>query len=73
MINAPKIGDKVCYVPKHYEEDGRYENGIIKEIPQPFEDHIRVVYNCGGDWTNYFNYTSALTHVRDLYPGWQHK
>jgi len=72
MINLAelKIGDKVYYQPEHY--DDKYENGIVKEIPNWSTDSVRVVYNCAGDWKNYENYTSALTNVRDLYIGWKH-
>lgn len=66
-----KIGDKVCYQPEHYRED-EYENGIVKAIPDFTYESVRVVYNCAGDWENYQNYTSALTNLRDLEPGWKH-
>lgn len=65
-----KVGDKVYYQPDHYSED-KWENGMVKEIPD-FPDHVRVVYNCAGDWNNFKNYTSALTHIRDLKLGWKH-
>lgn len=72
MINITelKIGDKVFYQPDYYQLD-RYENGIVKEIPDYSVDSVRVVYNCAGDWKNYMNYTSALTNQRDLYLGWK--
>lgn len=75
MINSAtiKIGEKVYYQPKHYKVDDKFENGIVKEIPEHTTTSIRVVYNCGGDWKNYKNYTSALTSVDDLYYGWKHK
>lgn len=66
-----KVGDKVCYQPDHYSED-RWENGMVKEIPEFTTTSVRVVYNCDGDWDNYKNYTSALTHIRDLKLGWKH-
>lgn len=66
-----KVGDKVHYQPEHY-GDEKWENGIIKEIPEWSLDSIRVVYNCGGDWKNYKDYTSALTNIRDLKLGWKH-
>lgn len=71
-ISKLKIGDKVCYQPEHYKEDDRFENGMVKEIPDFTNDAIRVVYNCGGDWDNFKNYTSALTDIRDLTLGWKH-
>ena len=70
-ISKIRVGDKVCYQPDHYKIDNKYENGIVKEVPDWSIDSIRVVYNCGGDWKNYKDYTSALTNVRDLSLGWQ--
>lgn len=67
-----KVGDKVYYQPGHYTDQGKWENGIVKEIPEHSIDSVRVVYNCAGDWKNYTNYTSVLTHQRDLYLGWKH-
>jgi hypothetical protein len=66
---TPKVGDKVCYRPNHYIERDLFENGIVKEICE--DGDIRVVYNCGGDWENYTNYTSAKTRLEDLEPGWR--
>ncbi|HEO64633.1 MAG TPA: hypothetical protein ENI73_02070 [Spirochaetes bacterium] len=66
-----KIGDKVNYRPGHYNKN-EYENGIVKEIPPDNLLAVRVVYNCAGDWENYFNYTSALTRCKDLYMDWRH-
>ncbi len=73
MINIAnlKVGDKVHYQPEHY-DDSRWENGIIKEVPEFSLDSVRVVYNCAGDWKNYNNYTSALTNLRDIKLGWRH-
>lgn len=77
-LSKLKVGDKVYYQPEHYAED-EFENGIVKEIPafafkpenQVGYDCVRVVYNCGGKWDKYYNYTSALTHKRDLFIGWK--
>lgn len=69
IINI-KIGEKVHYIP--FEGCDKYENGIVKEIPEWSKDSIRVVYHCAGDWKSYMDYTSALTNVRDLFPGWKH-
>jgi hypothetical protein len=71
-ISKIKIGDKVCYQPDHYKSENKYENGIVKEVPDWSKDSIRVVYNCAGDWNNYKDYTSALTNVRDLTLGWKY-
>ena len=81
MIDVLKlrVGDKVHYQPEHYGET-RWENGLIKEIPDSatakprcFATHncIRVVYNCAGNWGNFKDYTSALTNLRDLKLGWK--
>ena len=74
MINIAelKIGDKVCYQPDHYKSDGKYENGMIKEIPSHTNTSVRVVYNCVGDWDNFKDYTYALTSLTDLTLGWKH-
>jgi hypothetical protein len=71
-ISKLKVGDKVCYQPEHYKLDGRYENGMVKEIPEHTNTSIRVVYNCAGNWDNFKDYTSALTDIRDLIIGWKH-
>lgn len=75
MLNKEdvKVGDRVYYQPSHYREQDKWENGIVKEIPEHTSSSIRVVYNCGGDWSNYQNYTSALTDCRDLNEGWIEK
>jgi hypothetical protein len=65
-----KIGDKVHYQPAHY-EDHEWENGIIKEIPEHTNKSVRVVYHCAGNWDDYKNYTSAMTDLIDLKPGWR--
>lgn len=57
------VGQKVYYASSH----GRKENGIVKSIT---EHGIFVVYNCGGDWANYRDYTAANTNVCDLRSGW---
>lgn len=67
-----KVGDKVCYLPDHYRTEGRWENGIIKEIPTHTNKEVRVVFNCAGEWDNFMNYTSQLTPVKDLHKGWKH-
>jgi hypothetical protein len=71
-ISQLKVGDKVCYQPKYYGDD-KWENGMVKEIPDHSDDSVRVVYNCNGEWKNYRDYTSALTNARDLKKGWRHE
>ena len=75
--------DKVYYQPEHYKNilvldntteetvTEKWENGLVKEIPDWSTDSVRVVYNCCGDWNNYKDYTSALTNISDLYLGWK--
>ena len=63
-----KIGDKVHYTPR----EGVYENGMVKEIPDHTNTQVRVVYNCGSDWDNFMDYTSALTPISKLCMGWKH-
>lgn len=65
-----KPGDKVCYQPEYWKEQGRFENGIVKEFLNKYNE-IRVVYHCGEDWENYQNYTGALTPIKDLKRGWK--
>lgn len=68
-----KPGDKVRYMGNHH----RFPNGepgIIKSVQStPSGDWLYVVYNCGGDWDNYQNYTGARTHHSQLKPGWDEK
>jgi hypothetical protein len=76
-LSKAKPGQKVHYQPEHYGPD-EWENGIIKEVPafafNPGSvvgyNCVRVVYHCGGNWDRYQDYTSALTNVCDLKPGW---
>jgi len=64
-----KIGDEVCYQPQHH---SKYENGIVKSIPTHTDQSVFVVYNCGGKWHNFTDYTAALTNIRDLTKGWKY-
>jgi len=66
-----KKGDKVHYQPDHYKKDDRWENGLVKTIPTHRDDAVFVVYNCGGRWDRYEEYTAALTNLRDLNMGWK--
>ena len=73
IIDSSKliVGDKVHYQPDHYGPQ-KWENGIIKEIPDHTLTSVRVVFNCAGDWDNFMNYTSALTDLKDLFEGWKY-
>jgi len=64
------IGDKVHYQPAYYENE-KWENGIIKEIRKHVVDSVWVVYNCASNWSQYMDYTSAKTNLRDLKLGWK--
>ena len=68
LINMKK-GDKVHYIPFEGCDETQMENGIVKR-ETPDKTGAFVVYNCGGDWDNYENYTAASTNFRDLKPGW---
>lgn len=72
MLDIAKltIGQKVHYQPKHFGD--KFENGMIKEIPEHTNTEVRVVFNCGGDWDNFQDYTSALTKISDLHLNWKH-
>ena len=61
-----KKGDKVTYTRRG---TGHKENGIVKKN-HPDGGKAWVVYNCGGDWDNYRNYTAALTEYDLLSEGW---
>lgn len=71
-ISNLKIRDKVCYQPEHYKNDNKWENGMVREIPEHTNKAIRVVYNCCGMWDDFMNYTSVLTNLEDLSLGWKH-
>jgi hypothetical protein len=66
-----KVGDHVHYQPSHYLKEDRWENGIVKVIPEFTVSSVRVVYNCGGEWDHYEDFTSAMTDCRDLNKGWR--
>jgi hypothetical protein len=55
--SALRIGDKVHYQPEHY-GDGRWENGIIKEIRDNNTKAVWVVYNCNEEWFFYASDTA---------------
>ena len=65
MEHIVQKGDKVYYTSPH----GKTENGVVKSLSESGEAAF-VVYNCGGDWANYENYTGAHTKLSHLAPGW---
>jgi len=62
-------GDSVCYIRDGETDPKKYENGVIKTL-HPDGDKAWVVYNCGGEWHKYKEYTGALTNFSNLKPGW---
>lgn len=68
-ISLLKVGQKVHYRPEHYSPN-EFENGIVKEIREGKTDGVWVVYHCNGEWDNFYEYTGALTNLRDLNFGW---
>lgn len=72
MVNVKELtkGSKVHYIPQHYVENGKYENGIVKSITPNGE--VFVVYNCNGEWHNFENYIAANTNPEDLFPDWKY-
>ena len=71
-MEKPKVGDNVHYQPKHYQERDFWENGVVKEVRADVDDAVWVVYNCGGEWHRYQEFTSAKTRLIDLVAGWRY-
>ena len=63
------MGKKVHYIPFDGCDESIMENGIVKRIT-PDGNGAFVVYNCGGNWNDFQNYTAANTNLRDLKLGW---
>lgn len=59
-------GVKVTYNPGY----GKHEKGIVKSLPDDQPSYAFVVYNCGGNWEDYENYTAARTPISGLTLGW---
>ena len=57
------IGDRVTYNPGY-----KKEHGVVKSVAS--DGNYFVVYNCGGEWEHYHDYTAAKTPADDLYYGW---
>ena len=70
-MNKPSVGDYVHYEPDHYKEMGMFENGIVKEVREDVDDAVWVVYNCGGEWLRYKEFTAAKTYLSDLKKWWR--
>jgi hypothetical protein len=69
MENKFKVGDSVHYIPYKDAPVSIYENGIVKSKHPDKDNCVFVVYKTP-DWSNYQNYTAALTDIKDLRPGW---
>jgi hypothetical protein len=65
-----KVGDRVHYLPFEGCPPEKIENGRVKEIPDHTNSSVRVVFNCGGEWNNFMDYTSQLTPLSRLRMGW---
>lgn len=59
-----EVGEKVTYHCFN-----KKQKGIVKS--ESDEEHVFVVYNCGGDWGNYKFFTAARTNINDLTLGWE--
>ena len=70
MNKMPKVGDSVCYQPEHLRKVGKFENGVVKFVSVSEKDACWVVYNCGGEWHKFMDYTAAKTKLTDLKEGW---
>lgn len=66
-----KIGAKVHYRHEDWAKN-KWQNGIVKEIPENSVTDVRVVFHCAGDWKNFKEYTAQLTPLKDLTQGWRH-
>jgi hypothetical protein len=66
MVNVSELkkGDSIHYKPEH----GEIQNGVVKSIAP--NGGVFVVYNCGGEWHRFEEYTAANTRAEDLYLGW---
>jgi hypothetical protein len=64
MINLEQLTEKDIgrFVEYHSYPDN-IETGRIKSWNKKW---IFVVYNCGGDWIRYRDYTAAATNPKDL-------
>lgn len=59
------VGDKVNYCPPWSKQP---ENGIVKALAD--DGDYFVVYQCGGNWGDYAQYTAAKTPVEFVKEGW---
>lgn len=64
-----ETGMKVHYIPYKGCTDNEMENGIVKSFAND-TDYVFVVFHCGDEWGNYFNYTGQRTAISDLKEGW---
>ena len=63
------VGDKVHY--RNTFDKNYFENGIVKTIPEIFDNYVWVVYHCDNKWDEYHKYTGVRTCIDDLNIGWK--
>jgi hypothetical protein len=61
-------GDKVHYIPFEGADKSLYQNGIVKSFSD--DEHLFVVFNCGGEWENYRCFTAQRTRISQLKKNW---
>jgi len=61
-----EVGEKVTYI----NPPSNHQQGIIKSIE---DGRIFVVFNCGGEWHRYAEFTAALTPEEYLFHGWEYE
>lgn len=62
------IGQKIRY---HSISTNKIEKGIVKSLDPVNNNVAYVVFNCGGDWENYQNYTAERCLISELFEGWE--
>jgi hypothetical protein len=63
-------GDRVYYIPFDGCPFEKIEFGIVKSINEMDLTSLFVVFNCGEDWENYWDYTGQSTKKENLFDGW---
>ena len=59
-------GEKVTYIGNPRQG---IQHGMVRKI-HPEQDRVAVVFNCGGNWENFENYTAARCKASELEKGW---
>jgi hypothetical protein len=60
-------GDTVTYTPFNGADKSKEQQGIVKTID---ERGIFVVFNCGGNWEHYQDYTAQKCNRSQLRLNW---